>query len=354
MPSILGSGTAHLPYSFHQSDVKPFVKDMFADIFSDIDRLIGLFENTGIDTRQFCVPMEWFKNIPGFKEKNSIYIENAVRYGIESLTACMEKCQIDIQDISHLFYISTTGLATPSIDVRILNELGAGPHTKRTPIWGLGCAGGAVGLSRALDYVRAYPTEIVAVVAVELCGLTFQRNDLTKSNLVATSLFADGAAAVLIAGDQAPVKVKAPIHGIKSMSTYWPDSLDVMGWDFSSSGFHVIFSRDIPTIVKTRVADEVHSFLKTEKIEQIDHYIIHPGGKKVLEAFQEALEIPEEKLDITRQVLKENGNMSSCTVLYVLNEFIKQQQIHPGEKGLISALGPGFSAEMILVEGTHS
>ncbi|MBP1933771.1 type III polyketide synthase [Ammoniphilus resinae] len=353
MPSILGAGTAHLPYTFHQADVKPFVKDMFSDIFSDIDRLIGLFENTGIDTRQFCVPMEWFKNNPGFKEKNSIYIENAVLYGKEALIHCMEKCQVDIADISHLFFISTTGMATPSIDVRILNELGASTHTKRTPIWGLGCAGGAVGISRALDYVKSYPTEVVAVVAVELCGLTFQPNDLTKSNLVATSLFADGAAAVLIAGDQAEIKVKAPIQAIKSMSTYWPDSLDVMGWDFSSSGFHVIFSRDIPTIVKTRVADEVHSFLKAEQIEQIDHYIIHPGGKKVLEAFQKALDIPEEKLGITRQVLKENGNMSSCTVLYVLNEFIKQKQMNPGEKGLISALGPGFSAEMILVEGTH-
>jgi len=349
MPSILSTGTALPHYAFRQADVKPFIRDMFADIFHDIDRLMAIFENTQIKKRHFCVPIEWFKENHTFAEKNSLYMEHATELSIQAVERALERAKLSIVDISHLIFVSSTSLATPSVDARILNQMQANPHTKRTPIWGLGCGGGAAGLSRAFDYVKAYPKEIAVVIAVELCGLTFQRNDLTKSNLVATSLFADGAAAVIVAGDEAPVD--SPVRLRTSKSTLWPNSLDVMGWDFSSSGFHVIFSQDIPTITRTKVAEATLSFLHEHGLSKVDHYLLHPGGKKVLDAYRESLGIVGQKLDISEQILQQYGNMSSCTVLYVLDEFLRQERIGEGDSGLIAALGPGFSLEMLLIEG---
>ncbi|RXT08135.1 type III polyketide synthase [Ammoniphilus sp. CFH 90114] len=349
MPYILSTGTAQPPYTFQQADVKPFVRDMFSDVFADIDRLLTIFENTGIDTRHFCVPIDWFKEGHQFKEKNELYIENATALGGQALSNALKNAGLDMKDIHHLVFVSTTGVATPSIDALLFNQLGASPHTKRTPIWGLGCAGGAVGLSRTFDYALGHPEEIVALVAVELCGLTFQRNDITKSNLVATSLFADGAAAVIVGGDQYRSEGRLQIRTTRSM--LWPDTLDVMGWDISSSGFHVIFSRDIPTIVKEKTVPDLLDFLQENKVQEPQHYIFHPGGRKVLEAYREALELPDGKLRVAEQVLRQNGNMSSCTVLHVLNQFFTEKIISPGEVGLVSALGPGFSAEMLLLEG---
>ena len=349
MPTILGTGIAQPTYTFHQSDLKPFIKDMFSDVFSDLDRLLQLFEHTHIQTRHFCVPMEWFRTSASFKEKNSLYVQHAFELSIKAIQQCLEKTGVDFGEINHLFFASTTGISTPSIDARIINALNPDSHMKRTPIWGLGCAGGAAGISRAFDYVKAYPNELALLVSVELCGLTFQRNDLTKSNLVATSLFADGAACVLLAGDG--VKKQGRIRVKETMSTLWKDSLDVMGWDFSGSGFHVVFSRDIPSIVKRDVAANVHEFLERQQVTAIDHYILHPGGQKVLDAYESSLSIPEDKIEIPKAILRDYGNMSSCTVLYVLDRFLQENRIKPGETGLISALGPGFSSELLLVTG---
>ncbi|UOF92535.1 type III polyketide synthase [Fodinisporobacter ferrooxydans] len=348
MAYIVSTGIAKAPFEYHQKDIRPVVKNMFSEVFPDIERLLHVFENTHIDTRRFCIPLEHFSTSIDFRKKNQLYIQNAVRLGIEALQNCLNHVQLRLEDIHHLFFVSTTGLATPSIDARILNELHAHPHMKRTPIWGLGCAGGAAGLSRAIDYVQAHPDELAVVVAVELCGLTFQRNDMTKSNLVATSLFADGAAAVLVAGEQTGFRGKLKLKG--TMSTLLKDSYDVMGWDFSDHGFHVIFSRDIPTIVKRELPGAVFELLQSYHLQTIDHFIIHPGGKKVLEAYAESLSIPSEKLSISERTLRENGNMSSSTVLFVLDSFLYNEAANKGDIALISALGPGFSSEMLLAE----
>lgn len=356
MPYITATGIAKPPYAFQQSDVKPFVRDMFSEVFPDIDRLLKVFENTQIDTRYFCVPIDWFGEPRKFAEKSRLYIENALKLGIEALQNCLQHAQVGLDAVNHLFFVSTSGLATPSMDARILNQLQANPHTKRTPIWGLGCAGGAAGLSRACDYVKAHPKETAAVIAVELCGLTFQRNDLTKSNLVATSLFADGAACVLVAGDESAaaahhsaVSNKLRLRG--TMSTLWKDSLDVMGWNFSDAGFHVVFSRDIPSIVRNDVSVNTQAFYAQQGIQRADHYVLHPGGTKVLDAYRESLGIPADGLQHSEAVLREYGNMSSCTVLYVLDRFMQSGIVRAGETALITALGPGFSSEMLLAEG---
>jgi alkylresorcinol/alkylpyrone synthase len=221
---------------------------------------------------------------------------------------------------------------------------------RRTPIWGLGCAGGAAGLSRAFEFTRAFPDKRALVLALELCSLTFQKNDLSKSNLVASSLFADGAAAVLVSGAGTGA-VGPAIVGTRS--TLWYDSLDVMGWEINDQGMKVLFSRDIPSIVRTCVLPNVLEFLSGYglSLPDLKHIIAHPGGAKVLDAYRETLQLSNGKLDIARSVLRRYGNMSSPTVFFVLDEYLRSGSIRPGDYGLVTALGPGFSSEMLLVRG---
>lgn len=350
MSHITAVGTALPPYILNQKDVQVFARRLFSDTFRDIDRLMPLFTNGQVETRHFCVPLEWFGEIHTFAEKNELFQEWAVRLGTEAARNCLTRAGLTPGDIHHLFFVSTTGIATPSIDSRIMNELGMHSHTKRTPIWGLGCAGGAAGLSRAQEYVRAFPNERALLVAVECCGLTFQQQDRSKSNLVATSLFADGAAAVLIEGDQ--VSHSGGLVVLDTMSTLWPDTQDVMGWDLNENGLKVIFSRDIPTLVHTLLQPNAHAFLEKHGMtaSAIKHFIAHPGGLKVIHAYADIFGQPLTHFRHALDVLRCCGNMSSVTVLFVLDKFL-EQGIAPGEYGLISALGPGFSSELLLVKG---
>lgn len=353
MAVIQAIGTAVPPYIFPQAEVSELVQEIFASV-SNLERYLSIYQNTGITKRHFVVPKEWFRNEHSLAEKNKMYVQEAITLSEKAIRNCLEQVKVSVSEIDHLIFISSTGIATPSIDAHLCQRIGFSQHIKRTPIWGLGCAGGAVGLSRAYEYVRAFPTHRALVIAVELCGLTFLRNDRSKSNIVATSLFADGAAAVLIAGEQ--VSMLDTIQGPKilgSMSTIFPHSLDVMGWELNDEGLKVIFSRDIPTIVNEVVYKNITDFLATQKInlQDIDHFILHPGGKKVLDAYEAALGIGTEKTHVAREIIEEYGNMSSATILFVLQRHLsKAGPINSGDYGLLAALGPGFSSECLLVQ----
>lgn len=355
MPRIASVGTAVPPYEIAQTDVQSFARQIFGEAFKDIDRYMPIFENAQIQKRHFCVPLDWFGEEYGVGSKNDLYIENAKLLAAAAIHQCLEQSGLDPKDIDHLYFISTTGMATPSLDARLIYEVGFRPNMKRTPIWGLGCAGGAVGLSRGYEYAKAFPKQRVLVVSVECCGLTFQRNRLTKSNLVATSLFADGAAAVLIEGDEVQSHATLPQTGfpriVDTMSMTWEDSLDVMGWNITDEGLEVLFSRDIPTIVHSLMKPNIDQFLEDNEVrtEQISRYITHPGGMKVIEAYRESLGLEEEALKYPRDILKNYGNMSSASVLFVLRENLSDPG-EPGTYGLVTALGPGFSSELVLVE----
>jgi alkylresorcinol/alkylpyrone synthase len=244
------------------------------------------------------------------------------------------------------------------VDARIANRLGLRGDFRRTPVWGLGCAGGAAGLARARDFALAEPGARVLLVALELCGLTFQRNDLSKRNLIASSLFGDGAAAAIVVAGDAPL----PANGVPSIAvrasttTFWHDTLDIMGWEVDGAGLHVVFARDIPALVRERVRPGVEAFLARESLtlERLDHVVTHPGGTKVLAAFEEALGLPASALDHARAVLRENGNMSSPTCLFVLERFLRAHALAPGDTALIAALGPGFAAEYVLLDVEHA
>ncbi|MEH7157348.1 type III polyketide synthase [Neobacillus drentensis] len=359
MPTIISVAEVTPPFEVNQNQAMEFAREIFSNSFKDIERLLRAFQNGQIEKRHFVKDLDWFKEDKTFEEKNTAYIESAVELGKEAIVKCLHNNDFLTKDISYqeidcIFFISTTGLATPSIEARIMNLLPFQPHTKRVPIWGLGCAGGAVGLSRAYEYCLAFPKAKVLVLSVELCSLTFQRNDLSKSNLIGTSLFADGIACALVCGDESNIndyrKKKTSPSIIATQSTLMPDSLDVMGWEIKINGLYVVFSRDIPNIIENWLKPNVSEFLKENHLglETIDYFIAHPGGKKVIDAYVKSLDISVSMTDISLEVLRQFGNMSSATIFFVLKRFMEKDIPH-GALGLGTALGPGFSSELLLM-----
>jgi alkylresorcinol/alkylpyrone synthase len=358
MPVIISVGEAVPPHTLEQKDVRSFSRELFSKSFKDIERLLKAFHNGQVEKRHFVKSLDWYKEDHTFAEKNNAFIDSAIQLGSAAITDCLNnqkflKQEIACEEIEAIFFITSTGIATPSIEARLMNVLPFSERTKRIPIWGLGCAGGAAGLSRAFEYCLAYPKAKVLVLAIELCSLTFQRNDLSKSNLIGTSLFADGVACVLIAGDEvesSQLSLSASLPKIMAtQSTTMRNSLDVMGWEVKDEGLYVVFSKDIPAIVEQWLKPNVSGFLQDHQltIEQMNHFIAHPGGKKVLDAYVESLQLHSSMIELPLEVLRNYGNMSSVTVFIVLKQFL--QKGSPGEWGLCTALGPGFSSELLLL-----
>ncbi len=353
MPKILSVETEIPPVKITQNEAAEFARQLFSSSFKDIGRLINVFQNGEIESRYFVNDLEWFSKDHSFEEKNDEFINQAVELGSRVVKKSLTSHQLTMDDIDAIFTISTSGLSTPSLEARIMNRLPFSPHVKRIPIWGLGCAGGASGLSRAYEYCLAFPKANVLVLSIELCSLTFQHGDRSKSNLIGTSLFADGVACAVVCGNESPVlnEISHPLPSIfATQSTLLEDSLDVMGWEVKENGLYVVFSKDIPTLVKNWLRPNVEEFLHGNqiKLEDIKHFVAHPGGKKVIEAYREALGMEESMTADALKVLKEYGNMSSVTILYVLKEFMSKG-CERGDIGLATALGPGFSSELLLM-----
>jgi alkylresorcinol/alkylpyrone synthase len=345
-PKILSVATALPPHRIGQGEAKEFARALFAEEFRDIERLTPIFDNVNVGNRYFCVPREWFERDHSFPERNALYVEHALNLSEKSARRALDKAGAEPEDIGAIFFVSTTGLSTPSLDSKLIFRLGLSEHTRRVPIWGLGCAAGVAGLARAADHARLYPEKLTLLVGVELCGLTFQRGDLSKSNLVATSLFSDGAAAVLLdGGDQG-----APgLELLGSHSTTWPGTEDIMGWDVVETGFKVKISRSIPALIRQRMSENLVAACDSVGLtpKEIEHLVTHPGGARVLDAFEEVLGYEAGGLSLPREILRDCGNMSSVTVMFVLERFLSSREFEPGDHGLMSALGPGFSAEHV-------
>lgn len=348
MPFIAAVSKIDLPNKIKQSEVKEHARSMFAENFPQVDRLIHAFDNTEIVTRNLCKPMNYYSEPNTFEQRNNDYISSALEYSVQAIEDCIIKAGIYKEDISDILFVSTTGLATPSMDALIINKLRLNPHINRMPVWGLGCAGGVSGMSKANAFANANADAVVLLVAVELCSLTLIKNDYSKSNFIGSSLFSDGIAACIVKGDN-HIEGKE-IKYIASSSKLYYDSLEVMGWDFQDTGFKVLFSKDIPTFINENIKDDIENFLSAQNLElnDIKNFIFHPGGKKVLDAYTNALKVDGDFLKNTREVMNSNGNMSSATVLYVLEKFMSQG--FEDGYGLMLAMGPGFSSEMVLLE----
>ena len=342
VPRILSVATALPPYRVGQEEAKTFARGMFSRRDGDFERLLPIFDNVNVDSRYFCVPVEWFERDHSFPEKNALYIEHALDLSEKAAKRALDRVGAGPEDVGAIFFVSTTGVSTPSLDSKLIFRLGLSTHTRRVPIWGLGCSAGAAGIARASEHVRLYPEKLVLLVAVELSGLTFQRGDRSKSNLISTSLFADGAAAVLMGNSTGP-------EILGSYSTTWPDTEDVMGWDLVDTGLKVQLSKSVPTIVQEKFRDNLEEACASLGLDFRDlrHFVLHPGGSKVLDAFEGVLGLQAGGLTTSRDVLRECGNMSSVTVLFILERFLESREFAKGDLGVLSAMGPGFSAEHV-------
>ena len=349
MPSLAAISKIDFPFKTNQQAVKQYAKELFAPSYPQVERMLSAFDNTEIVTRNFCKPLEYYSDLHSFQDQNAEYIRLALEYSIKAIEACILSAQISKDEITDIIFISTTGLSTPSLDALIVNRMRLSQNINRMAVFGLGCGGGVSGYSKANVLAKANPDAVVLLVAVELCSLTFLRNDYSKSNFIGSTLFADGVAACLVTGDNRANKTKNSISFVANESKLYYDSLDVMGWEFLDAGFKVLFSSDIPTIIAENVNNDVTSFLDKHnlKISDIKNFIFHPGGKKILTAYQETLQVEGDFLKNTREVMNDNGNMSSATVLYVMERFFTGE--FENGYGLMVSMGPGFSCEMVLL-----
>ena len=298
--------------------------------------------------RHLALPLERYEELDSFAARNDAWIAAAVELGKTALEQALQRADLRPQDLDHLYFVTVTGLSTPSVDARLVNRMGLRADLKRVPIFGLGCVAGAAGLARASDAVRAFPGQVAAILAVELCSLTLQREDLSIANIIASGLFGDGAAAALIGSGDRPGR--GP-RILATRSIFYPDTERVMGWDVVDSGFKVVLSPQVPQLVRERVRSDVDAFLGAQGVKRADvrHWICHTGGPRVLEAFEDALELPRDALRRTWDSLREVGNLSSASVLFVFRDLLDSGEARPGDLGLLIAMGPGFCSELVLL-----
>jgi alkylresorcinol/alkylpyrone synthase len=344
VPRLLSLATAVPKHILGQENISETARRVFGMAgVADLDRMVAVFGNAGIDRRYSTVPVDWYEKPHGWTDRNSLYLEHALALIEEAARQALAEAGLQPEDIDQVVTVSTTGIATPSLDALLLNRLPLRSDVRRLPIFGLGCAGGVLGMARAADLARAAPRSRVLFLVVELCALCFRHGDFTKSNLVATALFGDGATAAVISCDgEGP----ALSHGGEFT---WPHSLDIMGWDVADDGLKAIFSRDIPTLVQRDLRQATEEFLRRHDLAlaDIDYFVCHPGGAKVLDALEEAFGLAPGALGQARATLRDYGNMSAATVLFVLKRMLQS-----GARGrmLMTALGPGFTAGFQLID----
>ena len=349
MIRIRSIGTAAPPQTLRQETAREMAREAFAGRSAVFERMADVFDNAGIDTRHVCVDLDWFNRSHGWPERSRVFEAAALDLAEESARRCLTAAAMEPGDVDHLVVVSTTGITTPSLDARLMARLPFRPDVQRLPVFGLGCAGGVLGLARGAALALGKPGTRVLVIAVELCAETFRLGDLSKSNVIATALFGDGAAAVLLESrDAADAPEATP--SIRAWGEHlWPSTLDVMGWTVEADGLGVLFSRDIPALVRRDAPAVIDRFLTRQGMAR-DHLagvVCHPGGAKVLASLEDVFALGPGALGVEADVLRRFGNMSSATVLFVLSEKLAQARTGPH---LMLALGPGFTLGLVLLD----
>ena len=346
---VASVGRAFPDHYYDQETLIAAFKKHWAGRHYNLRRLEDLHRHVLVGGRHLALPLEGYERLLTFTDSNRIFIDTARDLGARALLDGLEIAGLDRRDIDHLFFVTTTGVATPSIDALLVNRLNLRSDVKRTPIFGLGCLAGAAGVARAADYLRAFPDQVAVLVSVELCSLTLQREDLSIPNIVASGLFGDGAAAAVLVGENR--KATGP-RVLASRSSFYPNTEEVMGWNITNEGFGVVLSADVPKVVQEHIGTDVDRFLVEHGLEkdQISSFVCHPGGPKVLQAFQDVLRLPEEALALTWDSLRKVGNLSSASVLMVLGDAMEDARPSEGSYGLMLAMGPGFCSEIVLLQ----
>ncbi|MBW8740411.1 MAG: type III polyketide synthase [Streptomyces turgidiscabies] len=350
MTRIAAVHGALAPHRHTQAEITDMVARTCLPEGADRQVLDRLHHSAKVRSRHMTLPLERYGELDGFGAANDVFITAATDLGAKAVRGALHTAGLSPADVDLLIFTSVTGIATPSIDARLVGRLGLRPDVKRLPLFGLGCAGGAAGLSRTHDYLLGRPDQVAVLLSVELCSLTFQRDDASMANLVATALFGDGAAAVVACGADRPDETSGPTI-VDTRSHLYPDTGRVMGWDIKDSGFQVVLDSQIPDVVRRYLADDVEGFLGDHglKPKDVTTWVCHPGGPKVLEAVTEALDLPEDALDVTWRHLADVGNLSSSSVLHVLRDTLAERRPPPGTPGVLLAMGPGFAAELVLL-----
>jgi alkylresorcinol/alkylpyrone synthase len=352
MPYIAHVTTA-FPDNYYEQDVMiESLKKVWSKKYFNLDRLEEFHKNVLVGGRSLALPLEKYFELEGFQSKNDHWIEVATTLGEKLLTKMFDETSLSAKDIQAFYSTTITGIAVPSLEARLMNKFPFSPDVKRTPMMGLGCLAGAAGINRVADYLKAYPDQAALFISVELCSLTIQFKDLSIPNIISTGLFGDGGAAVLMVGDDHPLAEKSPLKWLSGKSHFFPDTERVMGWDMVDEGFKIVLNKAVPQITSEHMPALVEQFLGESKLEQKDlsFYVAHPGGPKVLQAMEKALNLNNGELELSWKGLQEQGNMSSSSVLFVLKETLKKKNLNKGQRGLMLAMGPAFCAELSLVE----
>ncbi len=346
---IVSTASAFPKHYYSQEMLLAALQQFWGDRIDNPNVLRRLHRHVGVDGRYLSIPKEEYMTMKTWGEANKHWIRTAVELGEKAVAGALAGAGLDGHNVGAFFFISVTGISSPSIDALLVNKMGLCRNIRRVPIFGLGCVAGAAAISRAADYVKAYPDQVAIVLSVELCSLTLQREDISMANLISSGLFGDGAAAVIVAG--ANCGLGGPSI-LATRSVFYPDTEEMMGWDISEKGFRIVLSREIPNLVRNNLAHDVDEFLATRGLTRADigSWALHTGGPKILEATAEALALNDGQLDVSWECLRRTGNLSSASVLVVLDEVMKNRRPDPGTLGILAAMGPGFCSELVLLE----
>ncbi len=355
---IASVGTAFPPYRYPQTVITEALKERMQGKLETLGIMDRLHSNCGVDYRHIMYPLEQLGTLSSFGPANDLWIKGALELGQQAICRALNYVGLAPRDISAIFFTSVTGIACPSIDARLINVMGFPKDIKRTPIFGLGCVAGAAGIARAVDYVRAYPKQYAILLSVELCSLTWQEQDASMAHMVASGLFGDGAAAVVLAGEETPLaqrprSVRNPCpRVVDTRSTFYPDTEHLMGWKIDHNGFNIVLSPDVPELVKAELRTTVEDFLADNDLNlgNICSYIFHSGGPKVLQAMESALSLPQGALAASWNSLRQRGNLSSASVLTVMQDFLLNRPGSPGCYSMMGAMGPAFCSELLLLQ----
>jgi len=348
-PSILSVGRALPPHFADQETLIAAFAEHWRKHHFNLERLAELHRATHVGGRHLALPIQEYAALDSFAKSNGAYLAAGAEVGEAAVRDGLRRARLEPGDVDHLFFVTVTGVSTPSLDARLMNRLGLPARVKRTPIFGLGCMAGAAGVARASDALRAFPGQVAVMLSVELCSLTLQREDASVANIIATGLFGDGAAAAVLVGGEHPRR-RGP-RVLATRSVFYPETEWVMGWDVVDTGFKVVLSAQVPQVVEQHIGGDVDAFLSEHGLrrDRIRHWIAHTGGPKVLEAFRAALDLPPEAIARSWRSLQEVGNLSSASVLFVLGDLLDAGEAREGDLGILAAMGPGFSSELVLL-----
>ncbi len=348
MSYIIGSETTFPENKYSQKEMMDFIKTLWPEHKDVIDRLT---KNSGVESKNLSIPLERYKDLGSFEKRNETAI-NTMTLGLKNtILSLKEKYPFNWDDMRIITSTTVTAVAVPTLEARLMNLLPIPKNVIRVPLFGVGCLGGVAGLNRTSDFLKAYPDKLALVLASEACSLTFQLQDISMSNMVATSLFGDGSAAVLMAGENHPLAKKAKLKIKSYVNNFYPDTERIMGWDVVETGLKVVLSGDVAKIVTSHIGDNVQSFLHENKLKQEDikNFISHPGGPKVLIALEETLKRSKNDFLHSWESLRDQGNMSSVSVLDVLKRHLEKNTLQKGPT-IALAMGPGFNSEISLME----